>query len=85
MAISATPKFGRFLNGSRSDDTIVGCRQDLHDDRRFYIMHANGNETPDGANGPIAQIINGGDRATIVEQSGNKFQVLFESGQKRGI
>lgn len=82
---SGLSQFGNMLNGSRTNHTIVGCRQDPDDPDRFFIMEANGHEIPDSHDEPIQTIVNGGDRSTIVGVNGKKVQVLYETGCKQGI
>lgn len=78
-------KLGDMIGGSRSDHTIVGCRQHPDDPKKFLIMEANGNERGDGEGKEIATIANGADRSTICFVDGSRVQVIFATGVKRKI
>lgn len=85
MDFSGIKKFGAFLNGSRTDHTIIGCRKDSSDPCKFWIMEANGSEIGDAGHKPIASIANGNGQSIIIYEDGGREMVSWETASRTSI
>ena len=68
--------------GSRTDLTVTGVYIDSQGDAQ--VMNASGSSTPAGLSGCIS-VINGNDRATIIQENNVKTWYIYASGTVQGI